>query len=111
IAEERDQVQAQPRLVAFDPARAALAFGDDLVFALELRGGLAEGFLAEQLALAVLVAQGEVPVLGEFLGKLEAFLLGGNAAIAASEIGRALPVTAVRPLVDVDLAAENLMRG
>lgn len=33
-----------PRLVAFDPARTAVAFGDDLVLALELRGGLLETF-------------------------------------------------------------------
>ncbi len=56
-AEERDQVQAEPRLVAFDPTRASLPLGDDLVFALEDACGLLEGLLADQLAAAVLITQ------------------------------------------------------
>jgi hypothetical protein len=95
--------------VAFDPARTAVAFGDDLVLALELRGGLLEGLFAEQLALAVLVAQGEIPVLREFLGELKTVVLGADAAIATGEIGRTLPVAAVRSPVDVDLTTENLV--
>jgi hypothetical protein len=79
-------VQAQPRLVALDPSWAALAFGDDLVFALELRRGLFEGLFAEQRALAVLVAQREIPVLGEFLGELKALLLCAGAPVAAGEV-------------------------
>ena len=55
-------------LVAFDPARAALAFGDDLVFLLEDGRGLLEGRLADPLALAAFVTQGEISVFGEFLG-------------------------------------------
>ncbi|WP_147274916.1 hypothetical protein [Ferruginivarius sediminum] len=88
IAEERDQVQAQPRLVALDPPQAALAFSDNLVLALEGGGRLFEGRLADQFALAVPVAQGQIPVLGEFLRELEAFLLGAGAAVAPGEIGR-----------------------
>lgn len=44
---------------------------------------------AEQLALAVLVAQGEIPVLREFLGELETVVLGADAAIATGETNTA----------------------
>ena len=56
--------------MAFDPAGTPVAFGDDLIFTLELAGGLLEGFLAEQLTLAVFVAEREIPVLREFLREL-----------------------------------------
>jgi hypothetical protein len=102
---------AQPRLVSFDPAGAALAFGDDLVLALEDGGRLLEGLLADQLALVALVAQGQIPVLGDFLGELKAFLLGAGPPVAAGELGRAPPVAAIRPYIDMDLAAENRARG
>ena len=38
-------MQAQPDLMALNPAGAAVAFGDNLVFLGELLGGLAEGLL------------------------------------------------------------------
>lgn len=89
------QVQAQSRLVAFDPTRAALAFGDDLVFALELCRRLPEGLLGKQRALAVFVAQREIPVLGKFLGELKALVLGRGSPVSTGEICGALPVAAV----------------
>ena len=48
-----------------------------------------------------------MPVLGKFLGLLQAFLLGADAAIAAGEVGRRLSIAAVRPFVDMNFAAEN----
>jgi len=103
IAEEGNQMQAQARLVALDPTRAAMALGDDLVFALELRCGLLEGFLRQKLALAVLVAERQIPVLGKLLGERQAFLLGGNTAVTTGEIARTLPKAAVVAFIDVDL--------
>ena len=91
----------------FDVLGVALALGDDLVFALELRGGFAEGFLAADFAVAGLAAQFQIPVLGEVLGLREAVFLGGNAPVLAGEVGGALPVAAVVAPVDVDLAAED----
>jgi hypothetical protein len=74
-------------------------------------GGLPEGFLIQQFARAVLIAQGQIPVLGKLLGLGQTLLLGGYAAVAAGEIGRALPKAAIIALIDVDLAAENRARG
>lgn len=92
--------------MAFDPAGAALPFGDDLILALELRGRLLECLLGKQLTLAALVAERQIPVLGELLGELKAVLLGAGAPVLAGEVGRALPEAAARSLEDVDLAAE-----
>ncbi len=76
--------------MAIDPARASMAFGDDLVFALEKRRRLFERPLVQQLAAQVLVALGQIPVLGKLLGEGKAFLLGAGAAVASGEIGGAL---------------------
>lgn len=40
LAKERDQVEPQADAVPFNPLGAALTFGDDGIFLLELRGGL-----------------------------------------------------------------------
>src|SRR5262249_52879371 len=61
-------VRTEPDLVSLDPAWAALALGDDLIFPEELVRGLGErhfGFL--QKPGAVLAAQDWIPVLAEFL--------------------------------------------
>ncbi len=42
VAEELQQVQAQPNFVTLHPALAAVALGNDLVLFQELVGGLAE---------------------------------------------------------------------
>src|SRR5581483_6016937 len=107
VAEEGQQVQIEPRGVALDVLGVALAFGDDLILALELRGGLAEGFLADELARARLAAQLQIPVFSEVLGLGEAVFLRGDAPVLAFEIGGALPESAVLTPVDVDLAAED----
>ena len=46
VAEERHQVKLQPRAVALYVFGVTLALGDDLVFAVELVGGFAEGLSA-----------------------------------------------------------------
>ena len=46
VAEEGHQMNPQARAVALNVLGVALALGDDLVFALELHGGFAEGFFA-----------------------------------------------------------------
>jgi hypothetical protein len=44
-----------------------LAFGDDLVFALEVGSGFAEGFFVAHFTVAGLAAQLQIPILGEVL--------------------------------------------
>lgn len=75
------------------------------------RGAWSDGLRAwpstRELALPVLVAQGQVPALLEFVGKMQAFLPGGGAAVAAGEGARTLPEAAVGPFVEMDRGAED----
>src|SRR5229473_4143171 len=81
VAEEGHQMNPEAGAVAFNVLGITLALGDDLVFALELRRGFAEGFFAAQFAGAGLAAQAQIPVLGEVLGLGEAVFLGGNPSV------------------------------
>src|ERR1035441_6830720 len=107
VAEEGHQVNPEARAVALNVLGIALALGDDLVFALELHSGFAEGFLAGYLTVPDFAAQPQKPVLGEVLGLGEAVLLGRDAPVLAGEIGRTLPQAAVVAAVNVDFAAED----
>ena len=62
VPEERDRMKPEPGAVALDVLRVSLTLGDDLVFALELRGGVTEGFLAADFAAAGLAAQPQILV-------------------------------------------------
>ena len=65
VAEERVEMVLDPRLMIQNVAGVPLAFGDDFVFALELRGGFLERLAFLDLASFVLSAKFEIPVLGE----------------------------------------------
>ena len=93
--------------VAFNVLGIALALGDDLVFALELHSGFAEGFFVGYFTAAGLAAQLQKPVLGEVLGLGQTVFLGGNPSVFAGEVGGALPAAGVVAPVDVDLAAQD----
>jgi len=81
--------------VPLDPARAAMALGDDLVFLEELFSHLAEELFRFEKAGAILAAQLQIPILGNLPGEGEALLLGAGAALLAADRGRALPEAAV----------------
>jgi hypothetical protein len=65
----------QSPALAVDILSVALALGDDPVLALELRSGLAEGFLGSKLPGAGLAPQFQIPVFGEVLGLARLFSL------------------------------------
>ena len=110
VAEEGDQVQPKADSVTFDPARAALALGDDLVFFHELLRRLANVFSDAEDAGAIFAAQLKIPVLGDLLGELEAFLLGAGAKLFAPYGSGALPEPLVVSSVDVYFSAMYYMR-
>src|ERR1039458_924258 len=83
VAEEGHKMNPEARAVALNVLGIALALGDDLVFALELHSGFAEGFFAGYFAVADFAAQSQKPVLGEVLGLGEAVLLGRDASVLA----------------------------
>ena len=97
MAEERDQVDGRAPVLALDVILAALALGDDVVFAEILLGGFAEGLLGFDFSAAEFSAKLEIPILGDFLGFGETVFFGAAAAILAREICGALPLTAIRP--------------
>ncbi len=101
---------AQPDGVAFDPALAALAFGDDTVFLNELVGGLLEGLLGFQDAGAVLAAQGQIPVLSNLPRQREAIGLGAGALLLSTDGRGALPKATVCSLIELNLPTEEVMR-
>src|ERR1022692_2770807 len=107
VAEKGHQMNPEASAVAFNVLGITLALGDDLVFALELHGGFAEGFFAGYFTAAGLAAQLQKPVLGEVLGLSEAVLLRGNPSVFSCKVGGALPAAAVVAPVDVDLAAQD----
>ena len=107
VAEEGHKMNPEARAVALNVLGIALALGDDLVFALELHGGFAEGFFAGYFTVPDLAAQSQIPVFGEVLGLGEAVFLGRDAPVLAGEIGRSLPQAAVVAAVNVDFAAED----
>lgn len=107
IAEEGQEMQAQPYLVALHPARAALAFGDDGVFLGELVRRFLEGAVAFYEASTVLAAQRHIPVLGEFLGQGQAVHLAADPAFLALEEGIAMPVIALTAPVEMHFAAQD----
>src|SRR5450631_1640429 len=76
VAEEGHQVKPEASAVALNVLGITLALGDDLVFALELHGGFAEGFFAGYFTVADFAAQSQKPVLGEVLRLGEAVFLG-----------------------------------
>ena len=108
LPEKRNKVIARPPVLALDVVLVSLALRDDVVFLQILFGGFAVGLFGLDLSIAELAPQLEVPVLGDFLGFGEALFLRRAASIFPGEIGGALPVAAVRALVDVDLAAEDV---
>jgi hypothetical protein len=111
LAQEGEKVQTQANAVTLDPARAAMALGDDLIFLEELLGDLAEELFRFEEAGAVLAAQRQIPILGDLLGEGEALLLGAGAALLAADRCRALPEAAVAALVDLELPAHQLVTG
>ncbi len=100
-------MQAQPDVVAFDIEGAALALGDDSVFLDEPICRLAKGLFLLDLSPPVLSPELQVPILGKFFGARKAVLLRANASILAGQIGRALPISTVFPLVDMELATHE----
>jgi hypothetical protein len=110
LAEEGEKVQPQANAVTLDPARAAMALGDELVLLEELLGDLAEELFGFEEAGAVLAAQRQTPILGDLLGEGEA-LLGAGAALLAADRRRALPEAAVAALVDLELPADEEASG
>jgi hypothetical protein len=84
-------------------------FGDDLVFALELYGGVAEGFLVAEFTVPELAAQPQIPVLGEVLRLGEALLFGADAVVSATEERRALPKATTVTFVDVKAATHQFV--
>src|ERR1017187_3076953 len=107
VAKEGQEMKPEASAVAFNVLGITLAFGDDLVFALELHSGFAKGFFTGYFTAAGLAAQLQKPVLGEVLGLGQAVFLGGNPPVLAGEVGGTLPVTAVVAPVNVDLAAQD----
>jgi hypothetical protein len=107
VAKEGQQMKTEAGAVSFDVYWTSLAFGDDLVFALELRSGFAEGFFVAYFTVPGLAAQPQIPVLGEVLGLGQAVFLRGDPSVLAGEVGRTLPETAVVAPIDVDFTAED----
>jgi hypothetical protein len=108
VAKEGNQMDAQPSFVIVHIDAIALAFGDDLVFTLELGGCITECFLRDEFAIAEFAAQPQIPILGEVLGLREALLFCCFTPVPAGEVAGALPVTAVIvAFVDVNFSAEN----
>ena len=83
VTEERHQVHARARVLAFDIDLVALALGDDVVFTQVLFRGFAESFFCFDFAVAEFAAKLEIPVLGDLLGLREAVFFGAGAAILA----------------------------
>ena len=108
--EEGKEVEPKTRFMPLDPARAPMAFGDNLVFAFKKLCGLFEGFFIQEFTGSVFVAERQIPALSKLLRQSQTFLLRGRTAIPASEICRALPETAVVTLIDVDFTAMDGMR-
>lgn len=91
LAEKRQEMVFQPRLVVPHIARITLAVGERDVFQYELLGRIGKGALVLQLARAALPAQFKIPVLGKLLGLGEAVGFAAYAPFPALQIGRALP--------------------
>ena len=108
LSEEGAQVNADAGLVAFGPALAALAFRDDLVFLLELVGGLAERLLFLEKASARFPAQRQIPVLGELLRLRQLLFLRGGAVLTAVSRRGAMPELAAS-LIDLNQAAQDFV--
>jgi hypothetical protein len=53
----------------------------------------------------------EIPVLREVLGLGEAFFVGADPPVFAGFVGGALPVTAIRASVNMDLSAHQCVAG
>ncbi len=100
-------MQAQANIVTFNVEGAALAFGNDFVFLDEPIGRLAERLFLLDLSPAVLSPELQVPILGKFFGARKAVLLRAHTSIFAGQIGGALPILTVFPLVDMELAAHE----
>ncbi len=100
-------MQAQADVVAFDVEGAPLALGDNFVFLGEPVGRLPEGLLLLYLSPAVLSPELQVPIFGKFLRTRKAVLLCAHTSIFAGQIGGALPILTVFPLVDMELATHE----
>lgn len=111
LAEERQEVQAKADFVAFNPARAALALGDDAVFLEELVGGLLDGLFGLEQAGAGFAAQFEIPVLGEVGREGEGLLFRRGAALLAPDGGGARPGATVAAAVELNLATKDAVSG
>ena len=109
VFEEGEQVQAYAVLVALHPFRAAAASGDRFIFFLEGSRGLGEALAGFELAVAVLGAELEVPILGNFLGAGKAALFGALAPFLTFEEGVAVPGTGIGPAVQGDFIAKYLV--
>jgi hypothetical protein len=96
--------------MALDPARAAVALGDELIFLEELRGGGLEEPLCLQQSGAGLATQQDIPVLDDFLRQGQTVLLGGFLVFFALRERRTMPVVAATPFAEVDVAAQNCVR-
>ncbi len=81
VAEEGHQMKPEARAVAFNVLGITLTLGDDLIFALELYGGVAEGFFVAEFTVLELAAQPQIPVLGEVLRLGEGVFLSGDPSV------------------------------
>lgn len=71
--------------MTLDPARAALALGDDAVFLGELRRRVGKALPGLEEARAGFAAQLEIPVLREVFGEGEVLFLRGSTALLAAD--------------------------
>ena len=106
LAEIRHEMESNLVLVALHLFRAAAAPCDGFILFLKRLRGLGEGLAGRQLAVTALVSEGQIPVLGKILGELKALLLGRSSPVSTSEVGGALPKSAVIALIEVDFAAK-----
>ena len=97
----------RPPVLAFDVDSASLPLCDDVVFTQVKIRRFAEGFFGLNFPVAEFAAQLEIPILGDFLGFGEALFLRARPAVLAAEIAGTLPATAIRALVNVNLAAQD----
>jgi hypothetical protein len=87
VPEERDQVEARSPVLAFHISLVALPLGHDVVLMQVMLRNLAKGLFGFDFSGAEFSAKLQIPVLGDLLGFREAFILGADAPVFASEIG------------------------
>jgi hypothetical protein len=102
LTEERQKVDAQTDGMPLRPFLAALTRRNDLIFAKELPGSISEGLFVSQNPGLQLAAQSEIPILGNLLGERQTVLFGRLTTLLATYRGRALPITAFCPAIELN---------